>query len=145
MACVSYRTFSDAVGVTILKLNLTVQDLDQVELGFFYCKKKQNEYCDGYANLCESLTFLFLGVLHFRYSIEYSMKKGSAFCPPHLTGTPIFPFRVSPSYNHANKNPNPLWDIMLLSTLNIRYHGSPEIKISETFLETAGNCISMST
>ena len=40
MACVSYRTFSDAVGVTILKLNLTVQELDQVELGFFIVKKK---------------------------------------------------------------------------------------------------------
>ena len=39
-AVVSYRTFSDAVGVTILKLNLTVQDLDQVELGFFIAKKK---------------------------------------------------------------------------------------------------------
>ena len=58
MACVSYRTFSDAVGVAILKLNLTVQELDQVELGFFIVKKqKQNEYCDGYANLCESFTF----------------------------------------------------------------------------------------
>ena len=56
-ACVSYKTFSDAVGVTILKLNLKVQELDQVELGFFIVKKKQNEYCDGYANLCESLTF----------------------------------------------------------------------------------------
>ena len=56
MACVSYRTFSDAVGVTILKLNLSVQELDQVELRFFIIKKK-NEYCDGYANLCESLTF----------------------------------------------------------------------------------------
>ena len=39
MACVSYRTFSDAVGVTILKLNLTVQELDQVELGFVIVKK----------------------------------------------------------------------------------------------------------
>ena len=55
MACVSYWTFSDAVGVTILKLNLTVQELDQVELGFFIVKN-QNEYFDGYANLCESLT-----------------------------------------------------------------------------------------
>ena len=43
MACVSYRTFSDAVGVTILKLNLTVQDLDQVELDFFIVKKKKNK------------------------------------------------------------------------------------------------------
>ena len=41
MACVSYRTFSDAVGVTILKLNLTVRDLDQVELGFFIVKKNK--------------------------------------------------------------------------------------------------------
>ena len=41
MACVSYRTFSDAVGVTILKLNLTVRDLDQVELGFFMVKKNK--------------------------------------------------------------------------------------------------------
>ena len=56
MACVSYKMFNDAVGVTILKLNLTVQDLDQVELGFFMVKK-QNENCDGYANICESLTF----------------------------------------------------------------------------------------
>ena len=56
MACVSHKTFSDAVGVTILKLNLTVQELDHlVELGFFIVKN-QNEYCDGYANLCESLT-----------------------------------------------------------------------------------------
>ena len=47
--------FSDVVGVTILKLNLTVQELDQVELGFFIVKK--NQYCDGYANLYESLTF----------------------------------------------------------------------------------------
>ena len=72
------------------------------------------------------------------------MKKDSAFCPLPLRSTPIFPFRVSPSYNHANKNPNPLWDIMPLSTLNIRCHGSPEIKISEIFLETAGKCISVS-
>ena len=46
--------FSDAVGVTILKLNLTVQELDQVDFGFFIVKKR-NEY--GYVNLCESLTF----------------------------------------------------------------------------------------
>ena len=46
--------FSDAVGVTILKLNLTVQELDQVDFGFFIAKKR-NEY--GYVNLCESLTF----------------------------------------------------------------------------------------
>ena len=43
MACVSYITFSDAVGVTILKLNLTVQELDQVELGFFIVKKNNNK------------------------------------------------------------------------------------------------------
>ena len=46
---------------------------------------------------------------------------------------------------YANKNPNPLWDIMPLSTLNIRCHGSPEIKISETFLETAGKRIPVPT
>ena len=34
---------------------------------------------------------------------------------------------------------------MLLSTLSSKCHGSPEIKISETFLETAGICISVST
>ena len=67
------------------------------------------------------------------------MEKDSAFCPLPLRGTPIFLFRVSP-----NKNPNPLWDIMPLSTLNIKCHGSPEIKISEIFLETAGKCISVS-
>ena len=42
MACVSYRTFSDAVGVTILKMNLSVQELDQVELRFFIVKKKMD-------------------------------------------------------------------------------------------------------
>ena len=73
------------------------------------------------------------------------MEKDSAFWPLLLRGIPIFPFRLSLSYNHANKNPNPLWDIMPLSTLNIRCHGSPEIKISETFLETAVKCISVST
>ena len=72
------------------------------------------------------------------------METDSAFCPFPLRGTPIFPFRVPPIYHHANKNPNPLWDIMLLSTLSIKCHGSPEIKISEIFLETAGKCISVS-
>ena len=30
----SYRNFSNAVGLTILKLNLTVEELDRVDFGF---------------------------------------------------------------------------------------------------------------
>ena len=43
MACVSCRTLNDAVGVTILKLNLTVEELDRVDFGFIYINKGDDE------------------------------------------------------------------------------------------------------
>ena len=43
MACVSESKFSDAVGVTILKLNLTVEVLDRVDFGYIYLTKEINK------------------------------------------------------------------------------------------------------
>ena len=40
----SYRNFSNAVELTILKLNLPVEELDRVDFGFIsYIKKKINK------------------------------------------------------------------------------------------------------
>ena len=34
MACVNCGTLNDSLGVTILKLNFTVEELDRVDFGF---------------------------------------------------------------------------------------------------------------
>ena len=42
MACVSHRDFSNAVGATALKPDLTVEELDRVDFGL-YLNEKRNE------------------------------------------------------------------------------------------------------